>query len=150
QRAPTRRDLRQAMIDQLVYEHKYAEAAAQYEAMDKADPNNPDTLREWGKVLLRDAAKPEAERKQAAVAVWKRLLDRRPKDPVVAAQVADLVRTAGQTDEAIALYRKAIELAPGNPQYREYLGEYFHSLKRPDDALATWRPIAEGANRTAK
>src|SRR5207247_4309256 len=35
QRAPTRRDLRQAMIDQLVYEQKYADAIAQYEAMDK-------------------------------------------------------------------------------------------------------------------
>ncbi|HEY1377965.1 MAG TPA: DUF1583 domain-containing protein, partial [Gemmataceae bacterium] len=150
QRAPTRRDLRQAMIDQLVYEQKYADALAQYEAMDKADPNNPDTLREWGKLLLRDTSRPEADRKQQAVAVWKRLLDRRPKDPVVAAQVADLVRTAGQVDEALALYNRAIELAPGNAQYREYLGEYLHSLKRPAEALAAWRPIAAGPNRTAK
>ncbi|MCI0457302.1 MAG: tetratricopeptide repeat protein, partial [Gemmataceae bacterium] len=150
QRAPTRRELRQALLEQLVAEQKYGEAAAQYEAMDKHDPDNPDTLREWGKLLLRDTARPEAERKAAAVAVWKRLLNKRPKDPVTASQVADLVRTAGQTDEAIALYKKAIELAPTSAQYREYLGEYYHSLKRSEEALATWRPIAAGANRTAK
>ncbi len=57
-RAPSRRPLRQALIEQLVYEQKYPEAAAQYEAMDKTDPNNPDTLREWGKLLLRDRSRP--------------------------------------------------------------------------------------------
>src|SRR5262245_42597338 len=150
QKAPTRRDIRQALVDQLVFEQKYAEAAGQFEAMDKNEPNNPDTLREWGKLLLRDTTKPEAERKQAAVRVWRRLLDRKPKDPVTTAQGADPIRTAGQTDDAIALYQKAIELAPKEPQYREYLGEYYHVLKRPAEALAAWRPIAEGENRNAK
>jgi tetratricopeptide (TPR) repeat protein len=149
-KAPSRKQLRQALIEQLLFEQKYDEAAAQYEAMDKADPNNPDTLREWGKVLLRDKARPEAERKQAAYKVWRRLLEKRPKDPVITAQVADLVRNAGLVEEAVALYKRAIEQAPKSPQYREYLGEYLHSLKRSPEALAAWRPIAEGANRNAK
>ncbi|HEY7326940.1 MAG TPA: tetratricopeptide repeat protein, partial [Gemmataceae bacterium] len=149
-KAPSRKQLRQALIEQLMFEQKYDEAAAQYEAMDKADPNNPDTVREWGKVLLRDKARPEAQRKQAAYKVWKRLLDKRSNDPVVTAQVADLVRNAGMTEEAIDLYKRAIELAPQSPQYREYLGEYYHTLKRSQEALATWRPIAEGDNRNAK
>jgi tetratricopeptide (TPR) repeat protein len=55
----------------------------------------------------------------------------------VTAQVADLVRSAGMTDEAIALYKRAVELAPDAAQYREYLGEYYHSLKRSAEALAT-------------
>jgi tetratricopeptide (TPR) repeat protein len=148
--APTRKELRQALIDQLIYEQKFGDAAAQYEAMARNDPNNPDLLREWGKVILKDKSKPEAERKEAAVAVWKKLLERRPKDPLAASQVADLVRSAALTDEAIALYKNAIELAPDAAQYREYLGEFYHSLKRSDEALATWRPIAEGANRNAK
>src|SRR5262249_46477044 len=79
-----------------------------------------------------------------------RLLEKKPKDPVITAQVADLVRSAGLTDDAIELYKKAIELAPNQPQYREYLGEYYHVLKRPEEALATWRPIAAGENRNAK
>jgi tetratricopeptide (TPR) repeat protein len=147
--APTNRALRQGLIDQLVFEQNFAAAAQQYEALDKADPNNPDTLRDWGKMLMRDAAKPEPERRAAAVAVWKRLLEKKPNDPVTASQVADLMRTAGATDEAVALYQKAIQLAPDAAQYREYLGEYFHSLKRSNEALATWRPIAEGPNRNA-
>src|SRR5262249_42786317 len=116
----------------------------------KNDPSNPDYVREWGKLILKDTNRPVAERRKAATDVWRRLLQAKPKDPVIATQVADLFRGAEMTDEAIALYKKAIELAPESPQYREYLGEYYHTLKRPDDALATWRHIAEGKNRTAK
>ena len=142
--------MRQALIEQYVAAQDFTAAAREYEAMDKADPNNPDTLREWGKLLLRDVARPEAERRAAAVAVWKHLLDKKPNDPVINSQIADLMRTAGAEDEALALYNKAIELAPDAPQYREYLGEYYHSLKRPAEAIAAWKPIAEAANHTAK
>src|SRR6266446_6127953 len=148
--APNHRGLRQALIDQFVFEQNFAAAAREYEALDKADPNNPDTLREWGKLIMREASKPEAERRSAAVAIWQRLLEKKPKDPVIASQTADLMRSAAAVDEAIALYKKAIELAPDAAQYREYLGEYYHSLKRGEEALATWRPIAEGGNRNAK
>ncbi len=148
--APSNRALRQGLIDQLVFEQNFAAAAAQYEALDKTDPNNPDTLREWGKMLMRDGARPEADRRAAAAAVWKRLLEKKPNDPVVTSQVADLMRSANVVDEAIALYKKAIDLAPDAAQYREYLGEYYHSLNRSAEALATWRPIAEGKNRSAK
>jgi tetratricopeptide (TPR) repeat protein len=148
--APTNRSLRQALIDQYVFEQNYAAAAQQYEAMDKNDPNNPDILREWGKLIMRDAAKPEADRRAAAAAVWKRMLDKKPNDPVTTSQVADLMRTAGATDEAIALYKQAIKLAPDAPQYREYLGEYYHSLKRSEEAHATWRPIASEARSACR
>lgn len=148
--APTNRALRQALIDQFAFEQNYTAAAGQYELMDKNDPGNPDILREWGRLLMRDGSKPEADRKTAASAIWKKILEKKPKDAVVTSQVADLMRGANITDDAIALYRKAIELAPDAAQYREYLGEYFHSLKRSEEALATWRPIAEGANRNSK
>ncbi len=148
--APSRRELRLAMIGQLAQDHKFAEAAAQYEARDKVEPNNPDTLRDWGGLLLRDVTKPEAERKAAAGAVWRKLLDAKPKDPVTTAQVADLFEQADMPDEALALDRNAVELAPTNPQYYEYLGEYLHALKRPEEAQATWAKIAEGPNRNAK
>ena len=148
--APTRRDLRLALISQLNQDQKYAEAAAQYEALDQADPNNPDTLRDWGGLFLRDTTKPPPERKTAAAAVWRKLLVAKPNDPVATAQVADLLRQADMVDDALALYKKAVELAPNNPQYREYLGEYLHNLKRADEARATWAQIAAGANKNAK
>ncbi|MEJ7636418.1 MAG: tetratricopeptide repeat protein [Singulisphaera sp.] len=148
--APSRRELRQALIGQLVQEQKIADAAAQYAELAKAEPNNPDILRDWGGLLLRDTSKPEAGRKAEAAAIWRKLLDARPKDPVTVAQVGDLFRQAEMVDDALALYRKAVDLAPDNPQYREYLGEFLHTLKRPDEALAAWKPIAEGKNRDAK
>lgn len=146
--APGRRELRLALVEQLVEERKYAEASAQYEAMAKADPNNADILKAWGRLLLNDESTPEAARKQAAASVWRRMVDARPGDAATAVQVADLYRQAGLTEEALALYKKAIELAPEATQYHEYLGEYYHSLKRPDDAKRAWSQIVAGRNRS--
>ena len=136
--APSRREIRLALIGQLAQDQKFTEAAEQYRALDQADPNNPDTIKDWGGLVLRDASRPQAERKPAAAAIWRKLLDVRPNDPVTTAQVADLLRQAELVDDALALYRKASEQAPGNPQYHEYLGEYLHNLKRPTEAVAAW------------
>lgn len=148
--APNRRDLRLALIAQLAQEQKYAEAASQYEQLDRSEPNNPDTLRDWGALVMRDANRPVAERRAAAAAIWRKLLETKPDDPVTIAQVADLLRQIDMVDEALALYRRAIEKAPGNPQYREYIGEYLHQLRRPAEAMAEWSRMAEGPNRTAR
>lgn len=148
--APSRKDLRLALVEQFTQEKKFAEAAKQFEELSKTDPNNPDMLREWGKLLLMDSAKPEAERRDAARSVWRKMVEAKPKDPVATAQVADLFRASEMTDDAIAYYKRAIELAPDAPQYREYLGEYYHSLKKPNEALETWNGIAGGANKNAK
>ena len=148
--APSRRDLRLALISQLVQDHKSAEAAHEYEALDRADPNNPDTLRDWGALALRDTTKTQPERKAAAAAIWRKMLAAKPNDAVTTAQVADLLRQAELTEEALDLYRKAALLAPTNPQYHEYIGEYLHNLKRPEEAKAAWAKITEGANRNAK
>jgi len=147
--APKRSDLRLALIEQYVYEKDIPSALAQYELLDKHEPNNPDTLREWGRLILKDAQRPEEARRAAASAVWKRLTAARPRDPLAAAQVADLFRQSELVDDALAMYRKAVELAPDQPQYKEYLGEYFHALQRKDEALATWKSMVEGSARTA-
>jgi tetratricopeptide (TPR) repeat protein len=148
--APSRRELRLALIEQLVQDRKFAEAASQYEALAKLEPNNPDVVRDWGRMLLRDVSKPEPDRKNAAAAVWRKLAPDDAKDAVAVAQAADLFRQANLSDEAIALYLRAIKLAPESTQYREYLGEYYHALKRPNDALATWRAGVEGPARNAR
>jgi len=147
--APSRKELRLAFIDQLVDDQRYPEAIAQYQELDKTDPNNPDLLRDWGKLILRDTSRPKDQRKTDAEAVWRRLLVSRPKDPLIATQVADLFRHSEMGDAALELYQKAVELAPDQPQYREYLGEFYHQRKEPEKALATWRVVAEGSNRTA-
>src|SRR5207237_50556 len=40
--APSRKELRLTLIEQLTVEHKYAAALAHYEALHKSDPSNPD------------------------------------------------------------------------------------------------------------
>ncbi len=148
--APGRRDLRLALIAQLAEEKKFADAEAQYQELDRAEPNNPDTLKDWGTLVLNDPSRPPADRKAAAASIWRRLLSARPDDAVTTAQVADLLRHAELVDDALALYRKAIDQAPGNPQYREYLGEYLHKLKRPAEAVAEWSRIADGSSRNVR
>src|SRR5204863_10132194 len=64
--APSRKELRAAFIEQLVDSQRFAEAIVQYELLDKADPNNPDYLREWGKLILRDTSRPKEARLAAA------------------------------------------------------------------------------------
>src|SRR5205823_3626803 len=121
----------------------------QYVELDKADPNNPDYLRDWGKLALRDGSRPKEQRQAEAERIWRRLVAARPTDPLIATQVADLFRHAEMQPQALELYQKAVELAPGSPQYLEYLGEYYHLLKRTDEALATWRKMTDGKQRTA-
>lgn len=142
--APSRKELRTAFIEQLVDDQRFAEAAEQYELLDKADPNNPDYLREWGRLILRDKQRPKEERVAAAEAIWNRLVASKPKDALIATQVADLFRHQEMSEPALKLYRQAVELAPDEPQYREYLGEYLHQLKKPEEALVVWREIVAG------
>ena len=137
--APTRRELRLALIEQLVQENQFAQASREYETLLKGEPGNPDLIRDWGRLMLRDTSKAEADRKAGAAAIWKRMAGDEVKDPVVIARTADLFRSAELVDEAIALYGRAILCAADPAEYRESLGEYYHQLKRPADALATWR-----------
>ncbi|MCA9060277.1 MAG: tetratricopeptide repeat protein, partial [Planctomycetaceae bacterium] len=147
--APTRTDLRKAFIDQLTNDQRIPEAIAQYAQLLEAAPGNPDFLREWGRLVLRNKEVPEAERKQEASRIWSQILIGHADDALTIAQVADLFRQNKMNEEAEPLYRRAVELAPGDPQYREYLGEFLHLQSRSDEALSVWEGIAAGDRRTA-
>ena len=146
--APKRTDLRKSFINQLVNDQRYAEASKQYSLLVESAPGNPDFLRDWGKLVMKDRNVEKAKRREQAVKIWSRIVEARPKDALTHAQVADLYRQSGLEAEAIERYETAIELSPGEAQYREYLGEYFHILKRSDEALKIWESIAEGKRNT--
>ncbi len=148
ERAPTDVAPRLAIIDAYLADSRFADAAKQFEQLVATEGSNPDYLVRWGQVLMSDTTKTEAERQQAATAVWKRLAAARPKDAAIQSQVADLMRGAKLIDEALAGYRTAASLAPDEPQHKEYLGEYLHQLGRKDEALDVWRSIAAGEQRT--
>ncbi len=147
--APNRADIRKTYIDLLAEDKRFEDAAAQYEQLLKTSPNNADYLRDWGKMVLRNKEKPEADRRKQAFSIWNRMLDPNPNDAVMVAQVADFCRQNQMLEEAESLYRKAVDLAPSEPQYREYLGEFLSIQKRPDEAKAVWQAIAQGDRRNA-
>jgi tetratricopeptide (TPR) repeat protein len=49
--SPSRKALRLAFIEQLVADQKFAQAIEQYQELDKSEKNNPDYLREWGRLI---------------------------------------------------------------------------------------------------
>jgi tetratricopeptide (TPR) repeat protein len=147
--APSNLPLRRTLISQLLNDRRYNEAIAQYAELDRQEPNNVDTIRDWGRTILKVASRPLVSRQQDAAVIWGKLLTIRPGDAHAALQVADLFRHADMTDDAIKSFRRAIELAPEDVQYREYLGEYLYSLKRKNDALSVWREIATGPRESA-
>lgn len=163
-KAPSHRALRRSLIDLLLSQSRFPEAALQYAELDRYEPDHPDTLRDWGRVLLKSTAtgglnegplyqwalSVDRRRRQGeAEAIWNRLLATRPTDARLTAQVADLCREAQIDERALALYRRAVELAPADSQFREYLGEFLKTLGRTDEALEAWREIARDDRRTA-
>ena len=148
--APSRRDLRLALIAQLARTRNSPRPPRSTSCSTRPTPITPTPCGTGAPWCCATPPGPLPERKAAAAAIWRKLLVAKPNDPVTTAQVADLLRQAEMVDDALALYRKAVEQAPGNPQYHEYLGEYLHNLKRPDEAMAAWAKIAEGPNRNAK
>ncbi len=145
--APSRADLRKAFIDQLVDDQQIPEALKQYEQLVATAPGNPDHLRDWGKLVLKDKSRTIEVRNQEATRIWNQIVAIRPEDASNLAQVADFFRQANINDEAIGLYQRALEKAPNDPQYREYLGEFLHIQKRTNEALQVWKTIAEGERR---
>ncbi len=162
--APTSVELRLELIELLLSDQQFAEAIAQYEQLDRIAPNNPDHIRDWGFLILKfvvppsggpateeeDRLKAELRAKKAA-AVWRKLVDAKPKDAVVAAQVAGLMSSADKSllDDAAELLRKAIELEPEALAHREQLGEVLDSAGKKDESLAAWRSMAEAPRRNA-
>ena len=142
ERAPSKAEARQLLVDALVSENKFPEAAKEMSLMVDLEPDNIDRLVRWGELIMSDEAIEVTERRKQASLVWQRMLTKRANDAVTVSRVADLVRGAELPDEAIELYRKAISLADAEPQYREYLGEYLNKLGRKVEALAMWQEIA--------
>ena len=144
ERAPSNTEARQLLVDTLVTENKYTDAAKEMSLLVDLEPDNIDRLVRWGELVMSDETIDVSERRKQASLVWQRMLKKRGNDAVTVSRVADLVRGAELPEEAIELYRKAVALADAEPQYREYLGEYLYKLTRKDEALVVWQEIASG------
>ena len=126
-------------------DQKFAEAAAQYEALDQADPNNPDTLRDWGALVLRDTTKAAARaqgrrRRDLAQAARRPSPTTRsppPRSPTCCA------RPSWSTTPWPSTARPSSSLPP-TPSITNTSANTSINLKRPDEAKAAWAKIADG------
>ena len=170
QKSPKSTELRLELIELFEKQQLFAETIKQFEQLDRIVPNNPDYIRDWGFAVLKfvgppsdgsavdnkqsedDRLKAEQqtnERAKQAAAIWRKLVEAKPKDAVVAAQVAGLMRQAGLLEDSAELLRRAVELAPDTLPHREELGEVLDALKKKEESLAVWRSMAEEPRRTA-
>lgn len=170
--APGRRDIREALVRELVRAGQNPEAIAECGELATRNPDAADVLRMLGQLHL-DAASP-ADRKEAelkAIETWKRIAAIRPNDPMLAVQVAEACRHAALLSSPLApssgrgtggegsspllataedFYLEAIRRSPTAAEYHEYLGEFLHSTGRKADAVAAWAKLAAPPSDTAE
>lgn len=161
--APNSADLRIELIGLLEQDQRFADVVAQYEQLDRIEPNHPDHVRDWGFAVLKlksqesdakdqkseDDGERERRLAKRAATIWRKLVEAKPDDAVVVAQVAGLLWQTGLLPDAEELLRRAIELAPDTLSHREELGEVLDAQKKKDESLAAWRSMAEEPRRTA-
>lgn len=152
---PTNAALRRTLISQLMKSRRFVDAQKHFAELDRIEPQNSDTLRGWGLAVWQDDSLPLTSRRDAALAIWMRLVEppsgSNPSPsslPLTLVQTAELLKRHEFLTEALGLYRRAVELAPHEAQYREDLGEFLLSQNRRDEALVAWREIASGERRT--
>lgn len=95
--APSRREVREALIAELVRQKKLGDAVAECEQLAEKFPTDVDALRKLGDLHLQ-AARPDGRREAElrALDVWKRIAAIRPQDASLAVQVAEICRRAAQ------------------------------------------------------
>ena len=141
---PKSTTLLRALIPLVVKSQQHSAAERLYARLDELEPHQSATVRGWGEVILSNESRPLAERRTAALDVWKRLYAQKPDDPVTLLQTADLLQRHEFMNDALKLYERTVQLAPNEVHYREELGQLLLRLNRRNDALATWRAMISG------
>ncbi|MFN9718837.1 MAG: tetratricopeptide repeat protein, partial [Planctomycetota bacterium] len=148
EKAPSRVDLRQAMIQQWLREDNMIAAIDEYHRLADLDSGNADHLEAWGLLCLKRTDQPEDQRQAAAKDVWLKLLQGFESDAARHLRVADLLRRAELPADALEYYQKAAELSKGDPPVVESLARCLIEMNRRDEAIATLRQIAVGSRRS--
>ena len=173
--APSRRDIREALIAELRRDGFFPEALAECELLRAAHPKDVEVLEMLGELHLKAAsAEQKHEAQRMAIDVWKQIAAVRPDDANLAIQVAEICRRAARIPNsalgrefhgyarrdpqkqnnlplvaaAEEYYREAVSRASDAPEYYEHLGEFLHALGRQDEAIATFSKIISPTNDT--
>ena len=115
---------------------RYAEAAAKYEAIVKAKPNDPGVRVNLG------MAYHLAGRDRDAVTQLEAALKQQPDIVPAMVMVSASYLRLGQPDRALPHLRRAVAAAPDMPEAREMLAESLAAAGRPEDAVEHFRRSA--------
>jgi len=162
--APSRDDIRELVIDELIKHDDYDAAIEQAKTLVEQHPRDVKYLRQLGELHLKAAGDDKPAGEERALAVWRKIAELEPSDAQSALQLAEICRNAAgiksqlktsatETDApenlttlgqaALDFYAEAVRRAPTQPHFHEYHGEFLHAIGRKDEALAAWRKLAE-------
>lgn len=160
--APRHKELRQALVEELVRAEAIGEAIAQVQQLLEQDPADAENLERLGQLYLMHSDLDRAESIAKALEAWQQIAKIRPDDPLAALKAAELCRKAAGVGPATALatptkppsdpklleqaelhYRMAGERAPQEAQYAEYLGDFLHALGRKEEGNRQWNRLQQ-------
>ncbi len=142
--APTDTSLRLNLIGALRDAEKFAEAAAEYEALSEQHPDDIGIYRELGKLYL------QLENEEKAKGVYQRLIDRDPESANIYITLAEIYTGHEWLEDAVAAYQKATELDPDNLDYFEYYGDFYYRQGESPKAIETWNRMVADTKSTAE
>ncbi len=175
QRAPPRRELRQAYLDLLRGRGEFQLALEQAQALADTFPQDTEVWMQLGQLHLQVAETDPAEAQRRAVAAWQQMVTLRPDDASLALQAVQACRAAvqdpaGGADRSLPqeplsaglrqgheellqaaeqFCREAIRRDPSATTAQESLGELLHWLGRPDEAVAAWMALSRPGTAAA-
>ena len=123
---------------------RFEEAAAEYEILSEAQPDDFGIYRQLGELYL------QLDDENRARATYQRMMDHDPDNPGTHLILAEIYTGHEWIDNAVAAYEKAITLALDNLDYIEYFGEfYFHQGNR-EKTVETWNRMVDGEGAIAE
>lgn len=174
--APSRKDVREMLIETLVAAGRISEAVEECEELVRQHPQDVEAFRRLGRLHLEaatDGNRLEMEKKAAET--FQRIAAIRPDDAALAVQAAEACRNevrlsqiripAGERKAPVDLdelldrsplltaacnnYREAVRRAPDAIENREYLAEFLHALGCDAEAKKVLAEITAPPNDTA-
>ena len=99
----------------------------------------------YGAFILVGMLAEVAKRRDEAIALYDKALDRQPKAAIAYSRKADLLIEAGRHADALAVYEAARKAGLEVPAFRRKMGMLLEFLDRPGEAIVQYRIARQGA-----
>ncbi len=124
----------------LVYmnEQRHDQAAAEFEKAFTINPSDATIVKTYADFLSTTDSKQATKLYTRRLSLYTDILADHPRSPFYHSQMAALLQSAGQTDQALAEYNTAFQLDPTSPDLRNALGIYYFVYGKYNQALGAF------------